>query len=97
MTREEFVRRLKLVQDFHFEQNILSDLINKLSDGFAVATIGSLLANEVLNQLNKDMEMDDIDFLEWWLYEDVEKNVYIDGVAIDVKTPEKLYDFIKSN
>jgi hypothetical protein len=42
------------------------------------------------------------DILDWWLYEDVEKNIYYksdyleDGI-ISVKTLEELYDYMIKN
>ena len=33
--------------------------------------------------------------IEWWLYEDVEKEWIIDGELVKVKTPEQFYDALK--
>ena len=33
--------------------------------------------------------------IEWWLYEDVEKEGIIDGELVKVKTPEQFYDALK--
>ena len=35
------------------------------------------------------------DDIEWWLYEDVEKEWVIDGELVKVKTPEQFYDALK--
>ena len=35
------------------------------------------------------------DDIEWWLYEDVEKEWIIDGELVKVKTPEQFYDALK--
>ena len=35
------------------------------------------------------------DDIEWWLYEDVEKEWIIDGELIKVETPEQFYDALK--
>lgn len=35
------------------------------------------------------------DDIEWWLYEDVEKEWIIDGELVKVETPEQLYDALK--
>ena len=36
-----------------------------------------------------------VEDIEWWLYEDVEKEWTIDGELIKVETPEQLYDALK--
>lgn len=33
--------------------------------------------------------------IEWWLYEDVEKEWIINGETVKVETPEQLYDALK--
>lgn len=35
------------------------------------------------------------DDIEWWLYEDVEKEWIIDGKLVKVETPEQFYDALK--
>ena len=35
------------------------------------------------------------DDIEWWLYEDVEKEWIIDGELVKVETPEQFYDALK--
>ena len=36
-----------------------------------------------------------VEDIEWWLYEDVEKEWTIDNETIKVETPEQLYDALK--
>ena len=42
---------------------------------------------------NNDVET--INDIEWWLYEDVEKEWTIDGELVKVETPEQFYDALK--
>ena len=36
------------------------------------------------------------DYIEWWLFEQVDKKVWLkDGTEIDLSTPKKLYKFLK--
>lgn len=40
---------------------------------------------------------DFIDLVNWWLYEDVDKVINIEGTNIDVSSPEDFYNCIKNN
>jgi hypothetical protein len=48
--------------------------------------------------INEAMEIEDVDLLDWWLYEDVEKIIYVreedSQEKISVRTLEELYDYI---
>lgn len=47
-----------------------------------------------LSDNNTDIE----DLISWWLYEDVDKLIFLsDGTTIDVGTPDKLYDYIMND
>lgn len=38
---------------------------------------------------------DDSELIEWWLFEDVQKKVWLnDGTEVDLKTAEQLYEFL---
>ncbi len=94
MTKEQFVKRIGLIQNFHSEQQTLNVLIDKLVDGRPVVTIGDYLVTEITDMIAEAMELKDRELISWWLYEDVKKVIYVDGEEISVKTPEELYDYI---
>ena len=95
MTKDEFIRKTRLIQNFHSEQQTIQSLIDKISDGFPVVTIGDYLVAEVLRTISEQLNIpSDDDLLEWWLYEDVEKVIFEKDKRIDVSTLENLYDFI---
>jgi hypothetical protein len=49
---------------------------------------------KLLNEVMGDTD----DFIGWWLYEDVEKKVWLkDGTEISLLTVEDLYDFLCTN
>lgn len=96
MTKEEFIKKMKLIQNFMSEQDTLQALINKLTDGFCVPTIGDYLVTELLDMISDKMNIKYDDLFYWWLYEDVDKIIYVDDREIDVGTLEKLYDYIIS-
>lgn len=58
----------------------------------------STITTQALIDLLKSLTNDLDDFIDWWLYEDVEKEVKdAFGNIILLDTPEKLYDFLMSN
>ena len=94
MSKEQFVKRMSLIQNFHSEQDTLSVLIGKLSDGYSVVTMGNYLVNGYLDMIEENLDIFKDDWLTWWLYEDVEKVVYEDDKEISVRTLGELYDFL---
>lgn len=94
MTKEQFIKRMSLIQNFRSEQDTLSVLINKISDGYPIVTIGDYLVNELIDTISEDIHIEDKDLLSWWLYEDVEKVLYDNETEISVRTLEELYDYI---
>ncbi len=96
MTKEQFFKRMQLIQNFHSEQETLQVLINKLTDGHPVVTIGDFLVDELVNITTEELHIKDEDLLSWWLYEDVEKIIFdMDKKPMyNVKTLNGLYDYI---
>ena len=100
MTKKQFVKRIRLVQNFMSEQETLSALIYKLTDNSPVITMGNCLISTIIDLINESLSIDDKDLLLWWLWEDVEKKIWWEdnGETIEaiVETPEQLYDYIIS-
>jgi len=95
MTKEQFVKRMNLIQNFHSEQQTLAGLIDKITDGYNVVTIGDYLVSELINMIEEDLDYKDI--LGWWFYEDVDKVIYYKEKEISVRTLEELYDYMIDN
>jgi hypothetical protein len=83
--------------NFHSEQETLSALIHKISDGYCIITFGESLVDELLNSIEDDLRIKDDDILSWWLYEDVDKIIYDADKEISVRTLEELYNYIISD
>ncbi len=97
MNKEQFVKRMQLVQNFHSEQNTLATLIQKITDGYCVPTIGNYLVEEIIDIISENLGAnEENDWIGWWLYEDVEKVIYDGENEISVRTLEELYDFLVS-
>lgn len=73
------------------------DVICNNEHSFCVADT-STITTQALIELLKSLTNDLDDYIDWWLYEDVEKEVKdAFGNIIELDTPEKLYDFLVSN
>jgi len=96
VTKEQFNKRMELIQNFHSEQETLQVLIDKLTDGYSVVDMGNYLVEELVNIITEELHIKDKDLLFWWLYEDVEKIIYDENKKplYNVKTLDGLYDYI---
>lgn len=100
MNKEQFIKLMRLIQNFMSEQETIQVLINKLTDGYSIVTIGDNLIDEIINTITDILHMKDKDLLSWWLYEDVDKVIYEGEYGekeISVRTLEELYDYITIN
>jgi hypothetical protein len=94
MNKEAFVKRITLIKEFNTQQLELSKMIDKISDGFCVITIGDSLVYEIIEMINEELSIIDETLLEWWLYERSKKVIFLHGKEINVEKAEDLYDFI---
>ena len=94
MNKELFVERLRLIQNFESERETLGVLIDKITDGHSVVNIGDYLVIEMIDMIAESMKLKDRELINWWLYVDVEKVIFVDEIEVDIDTPEKLYDYI---
>jgi len=94
MNKEQFTKRMRLIQNFHSEQDTLRILINKITDGHLVVDFGNYLVDEIVDMINESMGITDKDLIEWWLYEHTDKVIYYEDKEISVRTIEELYDYI---
>ena len=94
ISREEFTKTIRLIQNFTSHQDTISALIEKITDGYCVVTVGNYLIDKIVDLLNLNMGIKDRDLIYWWLYEDVDKTIWIDNEEIKVETLDQLYDYI---
>lgn len=96
MNKEKFIKIMESIQEHSKTQEIFGNSLKLISDSFPIITFGDKLISELIEILEDELK--DIDnYIEWWLYEDVEKVVYVNKKEIDVRTLDKLYDFLKEN
>lgn len=75
--------------------------LDKLEDTLGCEICESSICESVtfiITSLIRALANDDentVEDIEWWLYEDVEKEWTIDGELVKVETPEQFYDVLK--
>lgn len=99
ISKEEYCKMVKAIQEYDKENNEFSKCFEKFSDTYYICTLGQNLANktiELLCKLTGDSAKNYNDsWLSWWLYESVEKKIYNDiGEETDVSSIEDLYDYL---
>ena len=101
MDKEQFIKRIRFIQNFISEQYTIQAMINKFTDGNSVVITGDSLIDELIKATNQQLNIEDEGLLFWWLYEDVDKNIYVEEDndkeqrKISVETLEELYDYIR--
>jgi hypothetical protein len=94
INKELFIEIINSIKEQNQIDYEVGQSIEKISDTYVM--INS--KNKIYNALYKLLEqIDTDDFIGWWLYEDVEKVIWVKDKKIKVDTPEKLYDFLKEH
>lgn len=98
MTKEKFIKVMSLIQNFESEQETVAVLINKITDGYPIVTIGNSLIEMLVEMINDDLDLTDRDLIDWWLYDGSKKIIYVtcedEELEVSVETLEELYDYI---
>mgnify|MGYP001861119072 CR=1 FL=1 len=103
ITKQEFVKIINRLRNYNDLQNKIQDLFNDNIDNQEMdfMNAGSICIGHesIVVKLLENM-FNDKDTISWWIYEcnygrdfslgDLE----VDGVEIDLTTPEKLYDYL---
>lgn len=92
--KKRFCDSLRDILHYQRELDKLEDTLGcVLCESFICESVSFIITSLIRALANDDSETrDDI---EWWLYEDVEKEWVIDGELIKVETPEQFYDALK--
>lgn len=97
LSKEKFIEYLTAITKYNEEADKLSDFFEANLFESPLFTKATNLTNIVISYLSDVNEYIE-DLINWWLYEDVDKLIFLsDGTTIDVKTPDKLYDYIINN
>lgn len=94
--KESFIKSIEEIQKFCEEQEMLDSLIEKISDGFPVTTIGNNLVTSLIDVISSSFTSPKSvkGLIEWWLYEKVDKVLYIENEEFSVRTLNEFYDFL---
>ena len=92
--KERFCDSLRDILHYQRELDKLEDTLDCVICESSICESVTFIITSLIKALaNNDSETrDDI---EWWLYEDVEKEWVIDGELVKVETPEQFYDALK--
>ena len=100
LSKATFVRALRMIQEQADIMDAVRQQLGRLGEKPTYFNIDSLHLQALLEVLAEVME-DNNDWIEWWLYEDVEKLVSWEEngeeVTADLTEPEALWDFLESN
>ena len=100
LSKATFVRALRLIQEQADIMDAVRQQLGRLGEKPTYFNIDSLHLQALLEVLTEVME-DNNDWIEWWLYEDVEKLVSWEEngeeVTADLTDPEDLWEFLESN
>lgn len=102
ITKELFIETIEKINKERVKIEKFNKAISSICDGYPIVTAGDGYLNALLEVLKACFE-DEGEYIEWWLFENVEKKVWeTDGetnetIEYDVSTPEALYDFLMKN
>lgn len=92
--KERFCNSLRNILNYYKKLEELEDILNCVLRESPIGESESFIIADLIRALaNNDSET--IEDIEWWLYEDVEKEWVIDGKLVKVETPEQFYDALK--
>ena len=100
LSKSDFCHCISLIREQEEADKKFSKALSLVGDGHFIYGANNKVQKALFFVLQKIFR-DDVDYIGWWLYEDVEKIVYetIDGKQIEynLETPEALYDFLLHN
>lgn len=92
--KERFCSSLRNILSHYKKLEKLEDVLNCVLRESPIGESVAFLIIDLIRALAND-DSETVDDIEWWLYEDVEKEWIIDGKTVKVETPEQLYDALK--
>lgn len=92
--KEKFCNSLRDILRYQRELDKLEDTLGCVICESSICESITFIITDLIRALANNDE-NTVDDIEWWLYEDVEKEWTIDGELIKVETPEQLYDALK--
>ena len=92
--KEKFCNSLRDILNYYKKLEKVEDVLNCVLRESSIGESESFIITDLIKALaNNDAET--VNDIEWWLYEDVEKEWIINNETVKVETPEQLYDALK--
>lgn len=92
--KERFCNSLRNILNYYKKLEELEDVLNCVLRESPISESESSIITDLIKSLANNDE-NTVEDIEWWLYEDVEKEWIIDGELVKVETPEQFYDALK--
>lgn len=92
--KERFCNSLRDVLDYYKKLEELEGVLNCVLGESPIGESITYIITDLIRALANN-DVDTVNDIEWWLYEDVEKEWTIDNKTVKVETPEQLYDALK--
>lgn len=92
--KERFCNSLRDISNYYKKLEKLEDVLNCVLRESPIGESTTSIITDLIRALANN-DVDTINDIEWWLYEDVEKEWIVDEETIKVETPEQLYDALK--
>ena len=92
--KERFCNSLRNILNYYKKLEELEDVLNCVLRESPIGESESSIITDLIKALANNDE-NTVEDIEWWLYEDVEKEWVIDGELVKVETPEQFYDALK--
>ena len=94
ISKERFCDSLRDILHYQRELDKLENTLGCVICESSICESVTFIITSLIRTLAND-DSETRDDIEWWLYEDVEKEWTIDGELVKVETPEQLYDALK--
>lgn len=102
--RKQFVSILESIQKGIEKRDKFNDAMEEISDSYFICELGNEWLNASIVLLEKAVK-DKNETISWWLWEDVEKVIYIppehpdnpwkQEISVQVDTPDRLYSYFQ--
>ena len=93
--KERFCDSLRNILNYYKKLEELEHVLNCVLIESSIGESITFIITDLIRSLANDDE-NTVEDIEWWLYEDVEKEWTIDNKIVKVETPEQLYDALKN-
>ena len=92
--KERFCNSLRDILNYYKKLEKLEDVLNCVLRESPIGESTTFMITDLIKALANNDE-NTVEDIEWWLYEDVEKEWIINNETVKVETPEQLYDALK--